>query len=850
MLAGCGTTPPTISENTSTFSLIANQTTKYPYTRKMTKPAITEMTNWDALQNGFHDVWKTTYQPTTIDLADPTYKEQCFTWWFDIKSAEDGTILKNIPFKSFKNNTTLEITGTYNGVWLWLEFSQQQKDFFAQHGRMISKANSGFSQEMIAQTSYESDGSRQWGEWDERATNHEKIGGINSPYKRYPYNTILVTSDLLLHIYHRLFDNSLKFYEESVARPMLTQLSTSLFQKFIGLAKNTKDSELKQHYEFLAAYRSIPYSILIPNDELINTITTNANENPDSADITDEQIQTIITKRQQSLLKQLTPRYQKPVQDTLKEILAASNSEGKNILLETLSPNLLTSFTWFDGLKFDYTQFKPRAHYTTDSLLKTYFIGMKRLMREKLFFADKQVTTAALIMINNIKNAELKQFNEFYTFIQKLIGEDDDVNITDIQKFITTQWRKSDKDIIGKTNENTQTSLQKLRPQKIMSVSYSTPGVGDVTEQKAKDITAGFIFFWEKFTIDSRFFDQFTAGSAEKESEYKPRVQSALMVADNLINTPVTQKFAALRLEKNQTAFGISSSQRAGYNTIKWNVSKNTILTTFDFWSTVYHTRLNILATLFIDGGKNIPYFMEDALYQNKILNTYLGSYTELKHDTLLYIKQAYAEMWGGGEWPCTFTVEPPALPVPKWYVEASPDLIDQLLAITKETNKYFTGEQYTQYLDYLQFVKKIAVAQTKNQKISDEDFDQLRLAAQTLYTIATPTKLFGYALQKEKRWSIIADIFTSGKYGPLYEAVGRPYLMTMMIKDTNGARIAIGPIFSHYEFYAGQASFEAVGGGRLTDQDRQNNYDGLKWANEKNILSLPLKEILQTITP
>ncbi|MEI7920236.1 MAG: hypothetical protein WCH65_09180 [bacterium] len=79
MLAGCGTTPPTISENTSTFSLIANQTTKYPYTRKMTKPAITEMTNWDALQNGFHDVWKTTYQPTTIDLADPTYKEQCFT---------------------------------------------------------------------------------------------------------------------------------------------------------------------------------------------------------------------------------------------------------------------------------------------------------------------------------------------------------------------------------------------------------------------------------------------------------------------------------------------------------------------------------------------------------------------------------------------------------------------------------------------------------------------------------------------------------------------------------------------------------------------------------------------------
>ena len=61
-----------------------------------------------------------------------------------------------------------------------------------------------------------------------------------------------------------------------------------------------------------------------------------------------------------------------------------------------------------------------------------------------------------------------------------------------------------------------------LRPQKIMSVSYTTPTEGAITEQQAKDTTAGFVFFGEKFTIDSRFFDQFTAGSAETESAYKP----------------------------------------------------------------------------------------------------------------------------------------------------------------------------------------------------------------------------------------------------------------------------------------------------------------------------------------
>jgi hypothetical protein len=117
------------------------------------------------------------------------------------------------------------------------------------------------------------------------------------------------------------------------------------------------------------------------------------------------------------------------------------------------------------------------------------------------------------------------------------------------------------------------------------------------------------------------------------------------MVADNLINIPVTQKFATLRLEKNKTEFGISPEQIAKYNKIKGSVAQNEILTKFNFENTIYHSRLKMLATIFISKDNNAPYFMENPLYQNKLLNTYLGSYTELKHDTLLYVKQAYAEL-------------------------------------------------------------------------------------------------------------------------------------------------------------------------------------------------------------
>lgn len=814
----------------------------------MEKPALSGMTNREAIQHGFHDIWKMKFTiPTTIDLSDPIYKEQCLSGWFTLINQDTNSELKKIPYNKFKVNATFDVSDKYNWAGLWLEFSNAQKDFLAQHGRMIFKANSGFLLEMTRQNNYEWDGWMADAGGDERADNYSKLGWSQLAYQRYPYNTLLITSDLLLHLYHRIFDNSLKYYEETVARPMLTELSKSLFIKFLALSQKTTDQNLKKNYELLAAYRSIPYAILIPNDDMIAKINTLTSDNGDpdaNTDLSDTQVQQLIAARQKTIITKLPASYQKAVQDTMTEIFKATNSKGKNILLETFSPALLTNFTWFDALKFDFTQFKPRAHYTTDSLLKTYFMGMKRLMREKLFFADKDIAAASLIMVHNIQNKDLTQFTTFYNFIQKLIWEDDDVNISDIQKYITDEKRASDKAILQWVNSETQKKLMALRPQRIMSVSYTTPAEQMLTEQQAKDITAGFIFFGEKFTIDSRMFDQFTAGSAEKESSYKPRVQSALMVADNLLNIPVTQKFAKLRLQKNQATFDITPAQIAGYNKIKWDVAQNNILTTFDFDNTVYHKWLTMLASLFINGGNNIPYFAEDPLYQNKLLTTFLGSYTELKHDTLLYVKQAYAELGGGGSGPCEFWVEPPALPIPKGYVEANPDLIDQIISLTQDTNTFFTGEQYKTFLGYLQLTKKIAVAQTKNEKISDEDFDNLRLAANTLTTITTPQKLFGLPLQKERRWSIIADIFTSGKYGPLYEAVGRPYMMAVMINDINGARIALGPIFSQYEFYPTQAPIQASGGGRFTDQDRQNKYDTL-WTQEFNLLALPLQDIL-----
>jgi hypothetical protein len=47
-------------------------------------------------------------------------------------------------------------------------------------------------------------------------------------------------------------------------------------------------------------------------------------------------------------------------------------------------------------------------------------------------------------------------------------------------------------------------------------------------------MTAGFVFFGEKFTLDSYLFDLMTAAETEKEYKIKPKKQTAMIVPDIL----------------------------------------------------------------------------------------------------------------------------------------------------------------------------------------------------------------------------------------------------------------------------------------------------------------------------
>lgn len=84
------------------------------------------------------------------------------------------------------------------------------------------------------------------------------------------------------------------------------------------------------------------------------------------------------------------------------------------------------------------------------------------------------------------------------------------------------------------------------------------------------------------------------------------------------------------------------------------------------YWSWLYS-----FEPLLQPKGPEYPAFMQTAAWTRKDIHTALGSWTEPKHDTILYAKQAMAEM-GGGPLP-----EPP-----HGWVEPNPEAYARLLAL------------------------------------------------------------------------------------------------------------------------------------------------------------------------
>lgn len=184
-------------------------------------------------------------------------------------------------------------------------------------------------------------------------------------------------------------------------------------------------------------------------------------------------------------------------------------------------------------------------------------------------------------------------------------------------------------------------------------------------------------------------------------------------------------------------------------------------------------------------------------------MNIYSASWTELKHDTILYAKQVYAEMGGGGD-----GIDD------RGYVEPNPDVYARLAALVDMTRDGLLSRGLLNVQDHesLNRMETLALSlQTISEKelaqvaLTEEEYDLIRsyggqlehfwLEALADGGIDHPSAIY------ENPAALAADVATDPSGRVLQVATGHIYDIYAVVPVEGSLRIAKGGVYSHYEF-------------------------------------------------
>jgi len=225
-----------------------------------------------------------------------------------------------------------------------------------------------------------------------------------------------------------------------------------------------------------------------------------------------------------------------------------------------------------------------------------------------------------------------------------------------------------------------------------------------------------------------------------------------------------------------------------------------------DWRQNLYWGWLWTLKSLLEPAPEGYPSFMRNDAWLDKSLNTVLASWAEMRHDTILYAKQSYAAECGDGG-----PEEQP--PVPKGYVEPAVETYHRMVWLNAATREGLRArdlltpaldESFGQMDDLLTFLERISIKELTGEKITDQEYNQIRIIGAHLEAITnTITKSMeeqGLVTETDDDMAVVADVHTAFT-DCLEEGVGRAYHIYVVAPIEGKLVLTRGAIFSYYEF-------------------------------------------------
>ena len=289
------------------------------------------------------------------------------------------------------------------------------------------------------------------------------------------------------------------------------------------------------------------------------------------------------------------------------------------------------------GYTEDFSQYKPRGHYEGDPVLERYFRGMMWLGRITFRASEPAETRIALLTLRALQNAPgaLAQWYALHEMLTFLIGPVDDLGPQDYAPLMSEVYGAATADRLADPALLTvfQEAVKSLPGPRVNSLVLPI----DTPAEDVEDLGRGFRLMGQRFTFDAYVMQQLIA--PEVGTLTNPR---ALPLGLDVPASLGSEEAYALADEMGATAYENYDAQMEKMRTELAALEESAWLeNTYGGW-------LYSLQPLWVRDSAPYPPVMNTQAWLRKDLQTGLASWTELKHDTVLYVKQP-AGLGGGG---------------------------------------------------------------------------------------------------------------------------------------------------------------------------------------------------------
>lgn len=561
-----------------------------------------------------------------------------------------------------------------------------------------------------------------------------------------------ITTDSVLQVYHIFYDYTLRTLEDQKLLGLLEELTDKMLNNSISIHNNIENEEIKNIQLKNIAFFSVAKLCLE------------------------------------------------------KDIPADVPKEAKDMALDEFEK--IKAHTGFEKsslfpYELDYSQYIPRGHYTRSKDFERYFKAMMWYGQAPFpLYTDEEKkernveqTLQALLITYSIYSDKdsYDKWEQIYEPTNFFVGNSDDLNLYQYGDLLFS--------IYGKEPD-----LDKLNNDKKLDEFYNeseglpepkiSPKYTAVTTPAGKQ----FRFMGQRYVLDAEIIQELV------EPIIRP-IPSGLDVMGVL---------GSDRAEKIQMDKEENQDWKDYPKIFKKLRDKFGKLEDKEWKSNMYQGWLWTLKGLLEPYGKGYPSFMTNEAWMDKNLNTALGSWSELKHDTILYGKQSGAECGDG----YSFVVG---------YVEPNVEVYEKLLWLTKFSRKNLKERdllienidaKMEQFEELLSFLINCSVKELNNEELTEEEYERIGIYGGTLEFLTSSfagegLRWFEITSETDKNMAVIADFHTiaPNNYSPggyMEAGVGPAFEIYAVVPIKDKLYLTRGAVFSYYEFIFNE---------RLTDE-------------------------------